>query len=78
MRRKIGLFFALAFCLQAVPASFSAEEINVPNAYEAESGIQPYASDVIVYKYRMYNGRWQYRRWNETRACWVDHMWIYV
>lgn len=78
MKRKVALFFALAFCLQAVPANISAETVDVPNDCVDESGIETYASDVIVYKYRMYNGRVQYRRWNETRACWVDHMWIYI
>lgn len=33
--------------------------------------IAPYA-DVIVTKTRIYNGKQQYRRWNETRGYWVD------
>ena len=33
-------------------------------------------ADVIVEKYRMFNGVLQYRRWNETRNCWVDPDWI--
>ena len=37
----------------------------------------PYA-DVIVYKYRIENGKQQYRRWNETRGYWVDPYWIDV
>ena len=38
-------------------------------------GITPYA-DVIVVKVRYYNGKYQYRRWNETRGYWVDPEWI--
>lgn len=40
-------------------------------------GIMPLA-DVIVVKTRVYNGKNQYRRWNETRKCWVDPDWITV
>lgn len=39
--------------------------------------ITPYA-DVIVTKYRNYNGEQQYRRWNETRGYWVDPYWINI
>ena len=40
--------------------------------------ISPQASDVIVTRYRYYSGRWQYRRWNETKQIWVDSDWIDV
>ncbi len=43
----------------------------------ADSEIIPYA-DVIVYKFRLYKGVQQYRRWNETRGYWVDPYWIDV
>lgn len=33
-------------------------------------------TDVIVTKFRLYNGLVQYRRWNETKGCWVDPDWI--
>lgn len=39
--------------------------------------IMPFA-EVIVNKYRNYNGKTQYRRWNETRGYWVDPYWIDV
>lgn len=39
------------------------------------SSIMPLA-DVIVRKTRMYKGRPQYRRWNETWGYWVDPYWI--
>ncbi|MEY8311068.1 hypothetical protein AALA61_03575 [Oscillospiraceae bacterium 42-9] len=38
-------------------------------------GIMPLA-DVIVMKTRIFNGRLQCRRWNETRGYWVDPEWI--
>ena len=39
------------------------------------NGVMPLA-DVIVIKMRTYQGRPQYRRWNETWGCWVDPDWI--
>lgn len=30
----------------------------------------------IVKKYRTYNGRLQYRRWDEANRVWVDSKWI--
>ena len=39
------------------------------------NGISPLA-DVIVVKTRRYQGRLQYRRWNETWGYWVDPNWI--
>ncbi len=38
-------------------------------------GIMPLA-DVIVVKTRFYNGKPQFRRWNETQGYWVDPYWI--
>ncbi len=38
-------------------------------------GIMPLA-DVIVVKTRIYQGKYQIRRWNETRGYWVDPYWI--
>lgn len=35
-------------------------------------------ADVIIYKTREVNGVKQYRRWNETKGCWVDPEWINV
>lgn len=35
-------------------------------------------ADVIVWKYRNYNGVVQKRRWNETKQVWVDPAWITV
>lgn len=35
-------------------------------------------TDEIIYRYRVNNGIYQYRRWNETQKCWVDPYWIDV
>ncbi len=39
---------------------------------------EPARGDQIEYRYRIYNGRQQYRRWNVTKKCWVDPKWIDV
>lgn len=32
--------------------------------------------DVIIIKFRTYNGHKQYRHWNVTQNCWVESDWI--
>lgn len=39
------------------------------------NGIMPLADEIII-KTRVFNGRYQYRRWNVTRGQWVDPNWI--
>ena len=34
--------------------------------------------DVIQTKYRMHNGKLQYRHWNVTQGCWVEDHWITI
>lgn len=58
----------------------AAEEpvVTVTSQTSINSGevITPKGGDVIVTKYRRIDGKIQYRRWNETRNCWVDSDWI--
>ena len=69
-----------AFVLAA--SLFSAVSIGViPLKAQAfstssDSSISIQATDKIVIKTRIYNGKQQYRRWNETKACLVDPDWI--
>lgn len=60
----------------AIPVS-AAETVTVDSisVQSSDSSVQPYA-DVIVTKYRFYQGKRQYRHWNETRQCWVEPNWI--
>ncbi len=61
--------------------SVAAEEPVSPAAVQttaasgSEESISPRRDDIIV-KYRMYNGKLQYRRWNQTTGTWVDPDWI--
>lgn len=34
--------------------------------------------DVIVTKYRVHNGYYQYRHWNATQGYWVEDDWITI
>lgn len=60
----------------AVPVS-AAEDVavDVVSVQNADGSVQPYA-DVIVTKYRYYQGKRQYRHWNETRGYWAEPDWI--
>ena len=37
--------------------------------------IQEKSTDVIVWKYRVWNGKKQKRRWNVTKSRWEDPAW---
>ena len=54
-----------------------AAETSPLAAQNSVEDIQPHA-DVIVTKYRAYEGKFQKRRWNETRGYWVDPYWITI
>lgn len=58
----------------------SADARNISSVYleTVSQEKSAYSQDVIVKKYRIYNGKRQYRRWNETKQCWVDPKWIDV
>ena len=60
----------------SIPNVFAANSPPVPTSC-GESEIMPYA-DVIIYRYRISNGKRQYRRWNKTRGYWVDPYWLDV
>ena len=70
-----SLLMASALCTAAQAADTPQQPTETIRV--ADSGIQPYA-DVIVTKYRMYEGKLQKRRWNETRGFWVDPYWITI
>ena len=77
-KRLLCALGAAAIMTTAVLTAFAADIPQPPTPQNSsESTIAPYA-DVIVYKYRIYNGKKQYRRWNETRGYWVDSKWLDV
>lgn len=72
--KKMKVLFGITFlCLQMV---FISGLIKPETVYAQTQEIQTRLSDKIVVKYRTYNGKMQYRRWNVTKQCWVDPKWI--
>ncbi len=70
------LLVATIFCSSSVTFAANIEDIEVDNHIEySDDSIEPRA-DVIVTKFRYYEGKYQYRRWNQTRGYWVDPEWI--
>ena len=79
MKKQLFCALGIATILSAnAPIAMAADIPPIP-AYQTsgDSIIAPYA-DVIVYKTRIYKGKQQYRRWNETRGYWVDPEWLPV
>ena len=76
LRKLFVLFFVvLVLCSACLPAYAAAADVPPETISEENEGIEPRA-DVIVIKYRIYDGVYQYRRWNETQGYWVDPYWI--
>lgn len=80
MNRKIlSVIATILLVSTSIPSAHAvssvAQVLYISASNEGET--IPFA-DVIVYKYRIYNGKRQYRRWNETRGYWVDPYWIDV
>ena len=61
----------------AATETFTNDSISKQNIEVSEIQSTPRA-DVIVLKTRLYKGKTQYRRWNETRGYWVDPSWLYA
>ena len=58
-----------------LPFTAQAKETDCIVTESSDTTISPRA-DVIVFKFRVYNGILQYRRWNETWGYWVDDKWM--
>ena len=68
-RRNVASFIVLglgcAFLWHTEPVA--AMETSHLFLTETVEQVQPFIEDIIVVKYRVYNGRYQRRRWNETK-----------
>lgn len=67
---------SLAMAVSPVMPVFAAEDVLETSQAGIEDTAEVYRADVIVMKYRMYNGVMQCRHWNETKGVWVDPAWI--
>lgn len=75
MRRKIAVVL-LGASLLVCGISADAHAIADARANSKMMAENVCSSDVITIKTRIYQGKYQYRRWNETKQCWVDPDWI--
>lgn len=80
MKKNFLIVTAMCALLVGVApiASVSAAEVEQDvqeQSVQNDIGVAPCA-DEIVTKFRAYNGKVQYRRWNQTRGYWVDKHWI--
>lgn len=79
--KKIIIAIMLFILLLQLPSNaLAADNItspihSLPRNISTEVSISPYL-DNIVTKTRLYHGKFQYRRWNSTKHCWVDSHWI--
>ena len=75
--RMLIVLLVMLVSILVLPCAANAQESFLPGPKTASTTITPRA-DVIVYKFRVYNGILQYRRWNETWGYWVDDDWISI
>lgn len=75
MKRKIAVFMT---GLMMGCALMGNNFCMISYAATAAPGASIQTTDTIETKYRLYNGKIQYRRWNATKGKWVDPHWITV
>lgn len=82
MKKKLITFitivlicFGVTYPVNAQGFNKSAEIKPISSTSEQGTSYGTFALK-IEYKYRYYNGRYQYRRWNVSLGCWVDPYWI--
>lgn len=76
LRKRIAIGMVTAMMVLTVFAGTAQAAASVEiGPSMSTTTIEP-RKDVIVTKYRYYNGKVQYRRWNETYGYWVDSAWI--
>lgn len=75
VKKSLILLSAIA-SISTVPFNcLAANKVEISVDVE-ENNEQIFTSDIIIVKYRLYEGKKQYRRWNATKQCWIDPDWI--
>ena len=75
MKRRINkLIIMFAFMLVINGNAVGVNVASEPNESMISSSL--FSKDVIVKKYRTYDGKLQYRHWNSTQGYWVESDWI--
>ena len=79
MKKTIVLLMSVAIVGGALSAPVTVEASTL-NANECQYNFASHSNVikaiVIKKKYRVHQGKRQYRRWNETEGVWVDPDWI--
>lgn len=70
---SILLIAVLALSMQVESYSVAISDRELDQYYA--KNIQQKSTDVIVWKYRVWNGKKQKRRWNKTKNRWEDPAW---
>lgn len=70
---SILLIAVLALSMQVESYSVAISNRELDQYYA--KNIQEKSTDVIVWKYRVWNGKKQKRRWNKTKNRWEDPAW---
>ena len=77
--KKFIVMLILAFMISGSVLSAGAQAVGMieeaPVAEQSSGSVVPMA-DKIVVKLRIYQGKKQYRHWNETRGYWIEPDWI--
>ena len=73
---SILLIAVLALSMQVESYSVAISDRELDQYYA--KNIQQKSTDVIVWKYRVWNGKKQTRRWNKTKNRWEDPAWTDV
>jgi len=79
MKKKFIILICMIFTLSLFSMdTYAYEDVNSNIFIEQSGEISTFSVDSIIIVYRVYYGRLQYRRWNETKNRWVDPYWIYA
>ncbi len=66
----VNMVSVTSFAASANDVEIKTDAVNyLPGGYEVQKA-------QIIKKYRVHNGKVQYRRWNVTTGKWVDPYWI--
>lgn len=78
-KKKLGAILLASMMVISLPITAraeSTEEIIMINSTEF-AGVTTRVNS-IIYKYRIYKGKLQYRRWDNAKLCWIDSYWITI
>lgn len=73
--KKFLAVAAISLMTVSAPTAVFASGVSV---CAGDEDVSVCTEDVIVKKFRYYNGKLQYRHWNECTGRWVEDDWINV